>query len=269
MRPTLQRLSRNFLPRRSPLRWAGLGPADPTTGLMGVYNTYLKALSSYLGGSNNIGIDGAMIPHLFPGTKLNLKNVGTPGGVGTQYEESLLRYIAAGLGLSYEALSHDYSKTNYSSGKLATNQMDQFMASRKRHVADRFASDVYALVLEEMMADGDVPLPRGVRRDIFYAKLAKEAFCSCTWIGSGAGQVDEIKETQAALLRIAGGVSTHEKECAGMGLDWRDVVAQRAREVTAFEKVGVVPNYDAKKPLGGVDESPIDDGTKQKQGAGA
>lgn len=242
----------------------GPGSADPTTGLMGVYNTYLKALSSYLGGSNNIGIDGAMIPHLFPGTKLNLKNVGTPGGVGTQYEESLLRYIAAGLGLSYEALSHDYSKTNYSSGKLATNQMDQFMASRKRHVADRFASDVYALVLEEMMADGDVPLPRGVRRDIFYAKLAKEAFCSCTWIGSGAGQVDEIKETQAALLRIAGGVSTHEIECARLGYDYREVITQRSREVDEFETAGVVPNYDAKKPLTGVDAPP-----SQEQGANA
>jgi lambda family phage portal protein len=223
---------------------------DPTSGLLGVYNAYLKALGSYLGGANNIGIDGAMIPHLFPGTKLSLKNAGTPGGIGTQFEESLLRHTAAGLGVSYEALSRDYSKTNYSSGKLATNQMGQFMAARKKHVADRLAGEIYSLWLEEAMADGDIPLPARVRRDVFYAPLAKEAFARATWIGSGAGQVDELKESQAAGLRISMGISTHEQECARLGYDWREILEQRGREVKAFLAAGVTPNYSTIKPNG-------------------
>ena len=228
----------------------GAGPAD---GLMSVYDTYLKALSSYLGGANNIGIDGAMIPHLFPGTKLTMKNAGTPGGVGTQYEESLLRYIASGLNISYESLSRDYSKTNYSSGRLAINQASQAMASRKRHVADAFAGDIYSLVLEEMIADGDVPLPPRVKRDIFYAPLAKEAFCRAQWIGSGGGQVDELKESQAAGLRIAMGISTHEIECQRLGYDWREIVAQRKKELKVFAAAGVIPSYSTIKPNGVTD----------------
>lgn len=228
----------------------GATATDPTTGLLGVYNAYLKALSQYVGGGNNIGIDGAVIPHLFPGTKLTMKNAGTPGGVGTGFEESLLRYIASGLGLSYEALSRDFSKTNYSSGKLATNQMVQAMSARKKHVADALATDIYSLVLEEMMADGDVPLPARVQRDIFYAPLTKEAFTRCTWIGSGAGQVDELKESQAAGLRIQMGISTHEIECSRLGYDWREIVEQRKREVEAFAAAGITLNYSTIKPNG-------------------
>lgn len=228
----------------------GANSSDPTSGMLGIYAAYMKALGAYLGGSTNIGIDGAMIPHLFPGTKMKLQNAGTPGGIGTNFEESLLRHIAAGLGVSYEALSRDYSKTNYSSGRLATNQMSQNMAARKRHVADRFATDAYSLVLEETMADGNVPLPPRVKRDIFYAPLAKEAFCQCTWIGSGSGQVDELKESQAAGLRIQMGVSTHEQECARLGYDWREVLDQRSREIKAFEKAGVLTNYSIIKPNG-------------------
>lgn len=243
----------------------GTNSSDPTTGMLGVYAAYMKALGQYLGGANNIGIDGAVVPHLFPGTKMKLQNAGTPGGIGTNFEESLLRHIAAGLGVSYEALSRDYSKTNYSSGKLATNQMSQNMAARKRHVADRFATDVYSLSLEEMMAAGDVPLPPRVRRDIFYAPLAKEAFCQSTWIGSGSGQVDELKESQAAGLRIQSGISTHEQECARLGYDWREVLEQRSREIKAFEKAGVLTNYSTIKPNG---VQPTEGETAAPAGAG-
>jgi lambda family phage portal protein len=247
----------------------GPSASDPAAGMLGMYSAYLQALGSYLGGSQNIAVDGAVVPHLFPGTKMKLQNAGTPGGIGTNFEESLLRHIAAGLGVSYEGLSRDYSKTNYSSGKLATNQMSQFMAARKKHVADRLATDIYSLWLEEAMADGDIPLPARTTRDIFYAPLAKEAFCQSTWIGSGAGQVDELKETQAAGLRIQSGISTHEQECARLGYDWREILDQRSREVKAFEKAGVETNYSTIKPNGkpGGDAANAADGTDEKVAA--
>ena len=55
---------------------------------------YLSALSQYVGGSNNLKMDGVKIPHLFPGTKLNLRNLGTPGGVGDKREPAV--YMNAG-----------------------------------------------------------------------------------------------------------------------------------------------------------------------------
>lgn len=235
---------------------AALGQADPQTAMMSVYRTYMTALGGYLDAANNIRVDGAQIPHLFPGTKLNMQPVKDTGGIGTGFEESLLRHTAASLGLSYEEFSRDFSKTNYSSGRAAMGVSARAMASRKKHVADRLASDLYALCLEEFMGNDQVPLPRGVGRDSFYVPLAKEAYTQCKWIGSGAGQIDEMKETQAALLRIAGGLSTYEIEIARLGGDWRENFAQRARENDEMDKRKLTFDMSAQKPLGQGDTEP-------------
>lgn len=244
---------------------------DTNAGLMGMYRSYMGALSEYLDAANNIRIDGAMIPHLFPGTKLNMQPAKTTGGIGTSFEESLLRHTAASLGLSYEEFSRDFSKTNYSSGKAAMGVSQKFMASRKKHVADRLASDLYSLVLEEEMANGNVPLPRGMTRDVFYRDngLSKEAITRCVWIGSGSGQVDELKETQAAMLRIAGGLSTYAIEGARLGIDWRELFEQCAREKALMDKYGLVFDTTTTKPTG---DNPLShgdqgDNTAQQQQA--
>ena len=191
------------------------------------------------------------IPHLFPGTKLNLKPVGTPGGVGTGFEESLLRHTAAALGLSYEQFSRDYTKTNYSSARASMNETWKFMQSRKKSVADRTASNIYALWLEEEIANGNVPLPKGKGRDWFYLPMVKDALAECDWIGASRGQIDETKETQAAILRIKSGLSTYEKECSRLGDDFRKIFEQQAREQKLIEKYGLAFSMDASKKNSG------------------
>lgn len=195
-----------------------------------VLNGYMQSLMEYSGASKNIQIDGARIPHLFPGTKLKMQPMGTPGGVGTDYEESLLRNIAASLGLSYEQFSRDYTKTNYSSARASMGETWKYMNSRKKIVADRFASSIYALWLEEEIAAGNISLPPGKTRDWFYEPLVKDALTSAEWIGASRGQIDEKKETEAAILRIKNGLSTYEIEIARLGGDWREVFDQRAEE---------------------------------------
>lgn len=195
-----------------------------------VLNGFMSSLMEYAGASKNIQIDGARIPHLFPGTKLKMQPMGTPGGVGTDYEESLLRNIAASLGLSYEQFSRDYTKTNYSSARASMGETWKYMNSRKKIVADRFASHIYALWMEEEIAAGNLPLPPGKDRDWFYEPLVKDALTAAEWIGASRGQVDEKKETEAAILRIKNGLSTYEIEIARLGGDWREVFDQRAEE---------------------------------------
>jgi lambda family phage portal protein len=216
----------------------------------GTLSSYMNALSSYVGASQNIQIDGVKLPHLFPGTKLNLKPMGTPGGVGTDFEDSLLRHIAAGLGVSFEQLSRDYSKTNYSSARASMTETWKFMQSRKKVVADRFANHVYRLWLEERINAGAIPLPRGAGPEIFYDPIKRAALTSCEWIGASRGQIDELKETQAAVMRIKSGLSTYEKECARLGEDFRRVFAQQAREKHLMERYGISFNTEATKPGG-------------------
>lgn len=213
-------------------------PTDVVYGQLGVgtptfeqaLGTFMTKLTEYTSSATNINIDGAKIPHLFPGTKLKMQPMGTPGGVGTNYEESLLRNIAASLGLSYEQFSRDYTKTNYSSARASMGETWKFMLSRKKIVADRFASSIYALWMEEEINAGNIPLPPGKTAAWFYEPLVKDALCACEWIGASRGQIDEKKETEAAILRIKNGLSTYEIEIARLGGDWREVFVQRARE---------------------------------------
>lgn len=207
---------------------------------------YINQIAEYVGSSKNIHIDGVKIPHLYPGTKLNLLSAGTPGGVGTSFEESLLRHIASALGLSYEQFSRDYTKTNYSSARASMNETWKYMQSRKKVVADRFATHIYLLWLEEEFSKGELPLPANAPN--FWEGLNKEAYGQCEWVGASRGQIDELKETQAAVLRIASGLSTYEAESARLGNDYRDIFDQRAREEKAIAERGLVFNTSPKKP---------------------
>lgn len=195
--------------------------------------TMLQAIAEYSRGSRNIEIDGTKIPYLFPGTKLNLTPAGTPGGMGDKLEESLNRYISSTLGISYEEYTHDYSQTNYSSLRAATNKTLRSVQSKKRVIADGTANGVYQCWLEEAITDNHLETTRHLTRKNslwFYERMNKEAVCRASWIGATRGQVDELKETQAAIMRIAAGLSTYEIECARLGHDFRDVYAQWGRE---------------------------------------
>lgn len=220
------------LPTEVVLQQAGGG--DPNA-LTNYSSAYLGQVAQYIGGSRNIQFDGVKVPVFYPGTKMKLQNAGTPGGVGSEFEASMLRYIAANLGVSYEQLSKDYSKANYSNLRAAIADTDRRMRVQKRQVADRFAGTFYRLWLEEAMNAGEIAsMPR--KAPNWYDGLNQEAYSSCEWIGASMGQIDELKETQAAVLRVNNGLSTREAELARLGKDWRVVFAQLAREKKKAEE---------------------------------
>jgi len=200
---------------------------------------YLAAVQKFIG-KKGITIDNVKIPHFFPGTRLNVRNAGAPGGPGQDFEKSLLRHIAAVLGVSYEELSKDYSKTNYSSARAALSQTWKFMQSRKKLFADRLATIIYTLWFEEQMNAGEIEAMKYSKCPNYYDGLNSEAYCAVEWIGAARGQIDELKETQAAVLRIKFGLSTHEDELAKLGKDWRKVYAQLERETAERKRRGII-----------------------------
>ena len=223
------------------------GDTSSPEALTNAIGAYMTGLTKYLSGAENIALDGAMIPHLYPGTSLNMKTLGTPGGVGTDFEASLLRHTAAALNMDYAEFSRDYSKMSYATAKLSDSKTQRAMKSRKKSVADRTANLMYGNVLEEMIAKDMVPLFRGFTRDDFYKPLMREAFTRCSWIGSGTGQIDELKETQAAIMRIKAGFSTREIEIGRLGEDYREIFEQLAYENDLMAEKKLVFDMDTNK----------------------
>ena len=235
------------LPPDMAFEMIGAGGPNRTTASL----SYLDAIASYARGSRNLEIDGTKIPYLFPGTKLKLTPAGAVGGIGDMLEESLNRYISASLGISYEEYTHDYSKTNYSSLRAATNKTTRGMVAKKRTVADATANAFYQCWLEEAIMSDSLECMKPLTRrnpDWFYERMNKEAVCRATWIGATRGQVDELKETQAAIMRIASGLSTYEIEAARLGYDFRDLLAQQTREKRMRRDAGLTFDLGSNKP---------------------
>lgn len=205
---------------------------------------YLSEIGRYVGNAQGLRVDGVRIPHLYPGTKLELMAPGKGGPLGSDFEQSILRSIAASLGVSYEQLSRDYTNTNYSSARAAMNETWKFMQSKKKFVADKFASTVYRLWLEEAINAGEITtFPREMAPMLYsngVLNLNFEAISKCDWIGASRGQIDELKETQAAVLRINNGLSTAEDELARLGKDWRKVYRQLKREQQKRESLNLM-----------------------------
>lgn len=217
-----------------------VGDEDAMTSAISNYMTsYLSTVAKYVGKSKYAQLDGVKIPHLPPGSKLNLMPVGKGGLLGTEFEQSLLRYMAAGSGLTFEQLSRDYSKTNYSSIKAGLAETSLYMATKKKIIADRFAGEIFRLWFEEAVNKNSLETLKRARVPNFYDPLMAEAYTSCDWIGASRGQIDELKETQAAIARINAGLSTREIEISRFGRDYRKVFRQMAREQKMAEELGI------------------------------
>ncbi len=176
---------------------------------------------------------GAIIP-VFPGDKVSAFTPSRPNSGYGQFVENVLRHIGTGLNLPFELLMKDFSKTNYSSARAALMEAWRFFSGRRQWLATYWARPVYALWLEEAINKGLIDAPH------FYQQ--KQAWTRSKWIGSGRGWIDPVKEAQASNIRMNIGLSTLEEECAAQGLDWEEVLEQRAREQAKQRELGLAPN---------------------------
>lgn len=201
-----------------------------------------------------IRYNGVKIPHLYPGEKLELKSPQHPSTAFAMFEEGVIRHLAAGFNMTYEQFSRDYSKTNYSSARAAMIEAWRFFNGRRYFVGARIATQYMAAWLEEAMDRGIVETPRGAPP--FWE--AKNAYCRCTWIGPGKGHIDPLKEENATTIALRNMTTTLEKECAERGLDWEEVLEQRAHEAQRTAELEAEYGVKLSQPAPADDDSPPD-----------
>ncbi len=154
------------------------------------------------------------------------------------FEQSLLRYIAAGLGVSYEQLSRNYAQMSYSTARASANESWAYFMGRRKFVASRQASQMFLCWLEEAIVRRVVTLPF---KSAFQLSGSPQRLGNCDWIGSGRMAIDGLKEVQEAVMLIEAGLSTYEKECAKRGDDYQEIFAQQVRETMERRAAGLKP----------------------------
>lgn len=135
------------------------------------------------------------------------------------FSENILRLIGASIGLPYELVLKDFSKTNYSSARAALLEGRRVFTFWRSWFGDTFCRPIYELVLEEAYYRGYFRVPN-------FFKFFDE-YCRCAWLGSGWGWVDPVKEITASKLAIDYNLSTHEIECAAQGVNAYEVLDEQ------------------------------------------
>ena len=205
--------------------------------------THVGNTLAYHAGTN-LKMNGSSVTPLLPNEKLNINRATAPSGVA-DFESSILRYLASDLGVSYEMLSRDYSKTNYSSARAGMAQAFIFFKGRRAIIPARASRMIFTNWLEEQVIDHGLALPPGV--DNFYD--AQSALTKGKWLGTGKPNIDGLKETKEAKEKLEIGITTLEDECAALNKDYDEVAEQQAIEEAELAARGITAPWmrDSKK----------------------
>jgi lambda family phage portal protein len=187
-------------------------------------------------GENRLSLNGVRIPVMYPGDSINTIAATRPAGNYAAFQAAVLRNIAAATGQSEMQVSQDWSRTNYSSARASLLETWKTIGRRRKGFARGFAQRVYVAFLEEAMERDAPPMPNGAPDFV----EMRGAYARCDWRGPGRGWVDPVKEPAGSQLRMEAGLSTLEHEASeNAGMDYEDVLDQRAIEMEAFRSRGL------------------------------
>jgi len=176
-------------------------------------------------------LEPGMIRHLLPGESISAFNPQRPSATFEPFVERILRAISAALGLPYELVAKDFSKTNYSSARAALLEARRYFKVRQEWIARKLCQPVWEMVLEEAYLRGELG------NISFYEN--RQGWTNASWITPGWEWVDPLKEAQAAEVGIRNGIVTYSDLFSAQGKDWEECFEQRKREQEKIEELGL------------------------------
>ncbi len=190
------------------------------------------------------------IEALPPGYKLQAFTPDHPSTAFENFVKTNLRWVASGLGASYNALANDLQGVNYSSlrsGLLI--ERDRWKVVQK-HAAEDFNQPIFDDWLKMSLLTGALKLDS---RD-------PSRYSEGKWIPRGWQWVDPYKETQAAVLGLGAALQTRDQIIADRGGDCEEVFEQLAEEDKLAEQFGIELHADLPaRPTTQNDPAAVDD----------
>lgn len=174
---------------------------------------------------------------LNPGEKVSIPNISRPANGFEAFVRLALRGVAAGLGVSYESLSRDYSQTNYSSARQGMlTDRDRWKALQGWFLA-KFNQAVFDDWLDQAVLFGELDLTD-------YLNGKKEFYQGVKWKPRGWGWVDPQKEVAANKDAVRSGFRTQASVIAETGGDYDEFMSEREHEVKAANDAKLVFDTD-------------------------
>lgn len=181
-------------------------------------------------------LEPGIIKRLAPGEKFASFDPSRPNAQMDPFMRMMLREVAAGAGVSYESLSRDYSQSNYSSSRLALLDDRDVWRVLQQWFVTAFREPLHRIWLQQAVLARAVP---AVPADEYLLNPRK--FDAVAFKPRGWSWVDPTKEVEAFKEAVRAGFTTVTDvvaQTAG-GKDLEDVIAERRRELDAFQEAGI------------------------------
>lgn len=178
------------------------------------------------------------------GESIETANPGRPNQAFEPFVQAIVKQVGAALQVPYELLIKHFS-SSYSASRAALLEAWKAFKTRRAWFADNFCQPIYEEWLHEAVLTGAVNAP-GFLED----EEIRTAYCQAAWNGPQPGQLDPVKETQAAVARVEAGFSTRTKEAAEMtGTDFEQnaMIAKRENALILESGLKRIDNSKAEK----------------------
>jgi lambda family phage portal protein len=180
---------------------------------------------------------------LFPGQNVTVPSLDAPDGQFEPFVRAMLRAMAAGLGVSYESVSKDYSQTNYSSSRLSLLEERENWRALQQYMIRELHQPVYRAWLRAAVGAGDLSLPGYAAAPERYEEAVK-------WVPRGWEFVDPQKEVAAYREAVRNGFMTQAEVVMSRGGDFHELMEARANEHAEADDLGLVFDTDPRKVTG-------------------
>lgn len=149
------------------------------------------------------------------------------------FVKSFCQQMGAAVGIPYEVLLKEFNSSYSASRAALLEAWEEFKMRRSWFVAD-FCQPVYEVWLAEAVARGRIKAP-----GFFDDPMVRAAWCGARWIGPVQGQLDPLKEANAAVVLVNHGFKTHEQVTRELGGgDWETNVELLAIENEKLKAAG-------------------------------
>jgi lambda family phage portal protein len=176
-------------------------------------------------------IDGA------PGEELQVVAADRPSDRYDPFFVACMKQIGMALGIPFEVLINHFS-SSYSASRAALLEFYETVLSLRDDFADNFCQPIYEEFLAEAVVSGRIAAP-----GFFSDPMSRLAYTGAYWVGDSQKQIDEVKEATAANIRVKGFTSTLQIECSKRGLDYKDIMRQRAEEKKLAAQYDLTDEY--------------------------
>ena len=180
--------------------------------------------------------------YLAPGESVTVPDLNSPDGQLEPFTRSMLRAVAAGVGVSFESISKNFSESNYSSSRLSLLEERDTYKVLQRYMIENFHQQVFAAWMDMAVLSGALSLPA--------YETNPDRYRASRWVPRSWEWVDPQKEVNAYKIAVRSGFKTLGQVIAEQGGDLDDYLTARQSELAKLDDKNIVVDTDPSEVSG-------------------